>query len=257
MSVIKKIKRGIKNPRIAFKYILFLIKKRKIENNFISNFFQDKEEFLTYKKEIKDSGLIKKMNEKKELFKKLVKKGNFGSIDLNGAILIYCLIRKLKPNILVETGVANGFSTTFILFALYKNKKGKLYSIDFPEVNCKVYDKDTFWSGKGDAVIPSKKTSGWAIPFYLRKNWNLILGKSQDKLIPLLKKLKKIDFFLHDSEHSYDCMMFEFNEAFKRLNKGGILICDDINMNNSFFNFCKKHNKKIIEIGWELACIKL
>jgi predicted O-methyltransferase YrrM len=46
--------------------------------------------------------------------------------------IIYTIIRCLKPRIVIETGVANGASSTFILSALEKNNLGKLYSIDLP-----------------------------------------------------------------------------------------------------------------------------
>lgn len=136
---------------------------------------------------------------------------------------MYSIIRKFRPNILVETGVCNGISTSFILYALYKNNYGKLYSIDFPEIENTHYDNNVFWKGKGGAIIPKNHKSGWVIPDYLRERWKLIVGKSQDKLPSLLNNLKNIDFFMHDSEHSYECMTFEFNEAFKYLNTNRIL----------------------------------
>ena len=57
------------------------------------------------------------------------------SIKLGGGgnyILLYFLIRKLIPNIVVESGVAAGWSSLVILRAFRKNGKGKLYSSDFP-----------------------------------------------------------------------------------------------------------------------------
>jgi predicted O-methyltransferase YrrM len=48
---------------------------------------------------------------------------------------IYVIIRVLKPNIIVETGVANGASSFYILLALKRNKKSHLFSIDFPNLD--------------------------------------------------------------------------------------------------------------------------
>jgi len=45
---------------------------------------------------------------------------------------LYNLIRDTRPSIVVETGVASGVSTAYILQALEDNRKGKLYSIDLP-----------------------------------------------------------------------------------------------------------------------------
>ena len=47
-------------------------------------------------------------------------------------ILLYFLILKFKPLNIVETGVAAGWSSLFILRALKKNGKGFLFSSDFP-----------------------------------------------------------------------------------------------------------------------------
>ena len=67
-----------------------------------------------------------------------------------------------KPKIVMETGVAYGLSTMYILQALFENKKGILYSID------SVFSP---WQ--------SKEIIGSAIPSYLCKNWKLILVRRQ------------------------------------------------------------------------------
>ena len=46
--------------------------------------------------------------------------------------LCYVLCRLLKPTIAIETGVAYGWTTVFVLSALRKNGKGSLHSIDRP-----------------------------------------------------------------------------------------------------------------------------
>jgi len=195
--------------------------------------------------------LINELSRKRKWFlKNVIRKienGNrylFAAMGMSLGIIIYYLIRKIKPEILVETGVCNGVSTAFILFALHKNNKGKLYSIDFPMVEGEPYGKYSILS-----VVPKGKKPGWIIPKYLKRNWELIIGKSQEKLPELVNRLKKIDIFIHDSEHSYDCMWFEFNEVYKVLNDGGTLISHNIDWNNAFYDFSKKYNKKIIKIG--------
>lgn len=50
------------------------------------------------------------------------------------APLLYVLARELKPEVIVETGVASGVSTLFFLQALEDNGSGKLYSVDLPNV---------------------------------------------------------------------------------------------------------------------------
>ncbi len=252
----KKVRTYLARPSRLIRDIRLLMFNRKLEKQVIQTLFDGLEEYLKYKNEVLDSGLINEIYRKRNLYEKIVKGKNvhnvpynIGSINIQAGIKLYCLIRKYKPAILVETGVCNGVSTSFILLAVHKNQKGKLYSIDYPEHAGKLYQSNVFWEGKGGSAIPGDKTSGWMIPEYLKNHWKLILGKSQDKLPPLLKELKQIDFFMHDSEHTYDCMMFEFNEAHRKLSEKGFILSDNITSNGSFFDFCKKNKLKPFKIS--------
>jgi predicted O-methyltransferase YrrM len=69
---------------------------------------------------------------------------------------------------------------------------------------------------------------------------HLIMGESRDLLPDLLKGLGEIDFFFHDSDHSYENMIWEFEQAWPHLRKGGLLAADDINYNSAFKEFCVK-----------------
>ena len=133
--------------------------------------------------------------------------------------VLYILCRKLKPAAVVETGVASGVSSAYILSALEENNHGELHSIDLP-------------SRGGE--------SGWLVPDYLRYRWQLIVGRSSDKLPTLLEKLGTIDIFLHDSDHSYQNMFWEYETAWDHLKTGGILLSHNIDVNNAFSNFCRK-----------------
>lgn len=137
----------------------------------------------------------------------------------NAGFFLYLLIRSIKPDIVVETGVSSGESSTFILQAIADNKKGKLHSIDLPPES----DQQ-----ERMIIFPSGETSGWVIPNNLRDRWELHLGTSQKLLLPLLQKLKSIDIFFHDSLHTYDHMMFEYETSWDFIRNGGILISDDI-----------------------------
>lgn len=198
------------------------------------------------------SRLLEKLRSDEQNFYKNTKgktyRGNdyvFGGIKETEAVQLYSIIRKTKPEILVETGVCNGTSTAVILSAIKNNGTGKLYSIDFPEIAGMAYEEKPFWTGKGGAAIPGNTTPGWIIPSDLRTNWELIIGKSDETLEPLLTKLHEIDFFLHDSEHSYSCMMYEFDLAFHFLKKDGLLLSHDVHINKAFFDFAEKNKTKL------------
>jgi len=168
---------------------------------------------------------------------------------------LYRLLRDLRPQVAVETGVCNGVSTAFLLLALEDNGEGELHSIDLPEVAGEEYEQGTFWDGKGGAVIPPGKEPGWMVPSELRDRWHLLLGRSQDELPPLLERLGSIDFFMHDSEHSYECMSFEFRAAWDALRDGGVLVADDVNVNSAWVEFVGEVEREPETLGPKLAMI--
>jgi hypothetical protein len=49
--------------------------------------------------------------------------------------------------------------------------------------------------------------------------------------------------FFHDSDHSYENMLFEFNWAWDNL-QAAVIISDDIDGNDAFYNFCESHQIK-------------
>jgi predicted O-methyltransferase YrrM len=168
---------------------------------------------------------------------------------------LYRLLRELRPQVAVETGVCNGVSTAFLLLALEENREGLLYSIDLPEIAGEEYEPGTFWDGKGGAVIPPGKEPGWMVPPGLRERWRFVLGRSQDELPPLLERVGAIDFFMHDSEHSYDCMSFEFRTAWESLREGGVLVADDVDVNTAWDEFSREVGREPEALGPKLAMI--
>lgn len=146
-------------------------------------------------------------------------------------IPLYLMVRILKPEYVIETGVHRGVSSLFILKALNDNNRGILYSIDLPLAE---YDSDTRGSTK--SILPPEKI-GICIPDNLRKRWNLILGDSKKELPPLLAKIQTIDMFVHDSEHTYEHMVWEFQTVWPYIKSGGLLIADDTNWNDAFEKF--------------------
>jgi hypothetical protein len=168
---------------------------------------------------------------------------------------LYRLLRDVRPQVAVETGVCNGVSTAFLLLALEDNGTGELHSIDLPEVAGEEYEEGTFWDGKGGAVIPPGKEPGWMVPPELGERWELVLGRSQDELPPLLDRVGQIDFFMHDSEHSYECMSFEFRTAWPALREGGVLVADDVNVNPAWAEFTGGVDPEPEELGPKLSMI--
>ena len=145
-----------------------------------------------------------------------------GKLTFQNGRLLYIITRLMRPRVVVETGVFAGGSTAYILNALEENGAGKLFSID---------RKDPF-------LLKIGREPGFAIDEELRDNWHLILGRSSEKLQPLLDCLNSLDFFFHDSDHSYENMLYEFQTIWPFLSSGGLLLSDNIDMNSSFDDFC-------------------
>lgn len=153
--------------------------------------------------------------------------------------VLYIIVRTLSPESVVETGVASGISSTYILQALADNEKGKLFSIDI---------SPTIWR--------NDKSTGWIIPRPLRSRWHLIIGPSSKKLHPLLEELRAIDLFLHDSSQTYNNMITEYQTAWPFLRKNGVLLSHDVQQNNAFSDFSHLAKRRRIYIDHSFAGMK-
>ncbi len=136
--------------------------------------------------------------------------------------LCYALARTIRPIAVVETGVCYGVASTYLLAALDTNRDGRLFSIDLPPL------------GKnGDDYV------GWVVPGNLRRRWTLERGTSRRLLGPLTGRLGSIDLFVHDSQHTYKNIKFEFETAWRALRPGGVLISDDVEGNAAFLELAQ------------------
>jgi predicted O-methyltransferase YrrM len=161
-------------------------------------------------------------------------KTGFSSADVwaKKVLLQYAAVRALQPDIVVETGVASGVSSSYLLLAMQRNQKGKLYSV---EIGDKSY-------------LPPGMENGWIVPDGLRSRWTMHIGDSAAILPALLAGLGQVDIFIHDSLHTYDQMKFEFNLARPHIRPGGLLLADDALWNDAFKEFAHAVNSPAAEI---------
>ncbi len=139
---------------------------------------------------------------------------------------LYVITRALQPEIIVETGVQYGAHTAHILLALKNNGRGQLHSIDFPQ-------------------DLSPLECGYLVPEDLRGRWHLLLGDARDLLPKLLGQLHSIDIFIHDSDHSYRHMAWEYQTAWPYIVSGGVLFSHDVHYNSAFRELCQRHRNEI------------
>ncbi len=133
------------------------------------------------------------------------------------ARLCYLACRLVTPETVIETGVAYGVSSAFLLTALQQNGRGKLHSIDLPPLR-REYER--FW--------------GVAVPEDLRQGWRLHRGTSRRVLPGLLRETGPVGLFVHDSLHTRRNMGREFDAVWPNLGPGGLLLADDVERNRAF-----------------------
>ena len=238
-------------------------RNERIKRSFASAFLGDRATLSEYEREVRASGLLDHLWQKGREFQEAVRGVNeqlergytLGAIGYLEGMHLYAVLRTVKPRFAVETGVANGFSTAFSLLALEKNGDGELYSIDLPREVGKEYEPGTFYEGSGRTGFPQGQGPGWLVPEHLRDPWTLILGRTRDELPPLLRRLGTIDSFLHDSEHSFENMWFEYSEAWPALRDGGVLLSHDVNTTPAFFRFADKQGREPIKLSNGMALV--
>ncbi len=186
-----------------------------------------------FARELRAAGVYARLVSLEAEYDRLAPSFAAGSIHPLEGTLLYGLVRSLRPRTIVETGTASGLSTTFLLAALERNADGRLISIDLP-----------FQAGAGGELlpivagtsiarddsspVPPGKEPGWFVPAELRARWDLRLGDARELLPAALEEVGEIDLFFHDSLHTREHMLFEFETAWEHLAPGGILVSDDI-----------------------------
>jgi len=242
--------RSARHPRRA-------VEARRIRGELAARFIGSRADLARYEREVRASGLIEhllaKGHEHQTAIAQSGERFSLGVIGHTEGVYLYAVLRTLRPRVAVETGVANGFSTAFSLLALQANGDGELHSIDLPREVGREYEAGTFYEGEGRAGIPAGSDPGWLIPPELKERWTLTLGRSQEELPPLLERLGTIDSFMHDSEHSFECMWFEFNQAWPALRPGGVLVSDDVNSTEAFSRFAREQSRAPVKLARGMA----
>jgi Methyltransferase domain len=121
-------------------------------------------------------------------------------IEIEAPLELYALVRLLRPRHVVEVGVSSGVSSAYFLRALDRNGAGTLHSVDLPKLTPRSGKSPR--PGGASWSIPPGRSSGWAVPFRLRKRWDLRLGDKAEVLPLLGQELDRVDVFLYDVPHS-------------------------------------------------------
>jgi predicted O-methyltransferase YrrM len=230
-ATVSRIGFGLKHPEVAMRYVL--LGKEGFTCHQIPR--------LTGAERSKVEGIYAEILRKNELeahIRKVLGGRYCGQISFTAARSLYTICRLLQPRVVIETGVAAGISSAFVLKALEDNSSGLLHSIDLPNYEEMLVGTDPKYAEGGPkAVLPVGQQSGFVIPGQLRSKWNLHLGLSSEILPNVLSEVGQIDMFIHDSEHSYRNMLFEYRTAWPSIREGGVLLSDDVSWNRAFHDF--------------------
>lgn len=135
------------------------------------------------------------------------------------SLLLYSMVRLFRPKKILETGVANGHSTFYILHALKRNGVGELHSTDVSNDVGKLVDED--------------ETSNWHLHILDTK-------RPKSSFRDELDKIGKLNLFIHDSNHNYYWQYLEYSYVYEFLIQNSILCSDDVDWSNAFSDFSQK-----------------
>jgi hypothetical protein len=142
----------------------------------------------------------------------------------------YLLCRALRPEVVVETGVANGVTSSFVLQALELNGSGELHSVDLAP------------PGTDPALV------GRLVPAELRMRWTLHRGASKDVLPGLVRGLGPIGLFVHDSRHTYRNVTRELRTVSDRLGRPAAVVVDDAERHSALQDWAADAGADLVEL---------
>lgn len=135
------------------------------------------------------------------------------SMGRRSVLALYAIVRWQKPEVMLETGVADGISTAMTLAAMESNGMGRLHSVDIDD------DVGGFVS----------KRDRWQL--------HIVGDETRPDLRGVVTELGTLDIFMHDSAHHYEQQMFEYEVAWPSVRPGGLLLSDDVNWSFAFLDF--------------------
>ena len=123
------------------------------------------------------------------------------------ARFLFALVRKLQPQQCLELGSSLGLSTAYQASALQLNGFGRIDTLE------------------GAAEVAERARTNLA---QLSLPAEVITGRFQDTLAPLLEERPAIDFAFVDGHHDRDATLAYFEQLLPHLSQAGVLVFDDV-----------------------------
>jgi hypothetical protein len=138
---------------------------------------------------------------------------------------VWCVALHIRPEVVIETGVAHAVSSRIVLEALRENDIGHLWSIDLLHPFNHRLHADT----------------GVAVSDVCRPRWSYIEGSSRQRLPSLVAEVGHVGMFIHDSLHTARNTLFEMEQVASAMPVGAVMLVNDISFHDSFVTFAKRH----------------
>lgn len=149
-----------------------------------------------------------------------VRLGGSGFVEL-----LYFLTRLRRPQCVVETGVAAGFSSQAVLAAMDRNGAGVLHSSDFPYFR-----------------LPNpERFVGVLVEGHLKHRWKLHLDGDEANLPKILADVEIIDLFHYDSDKSYAGRRRALQLIEPKCTPHTLIVMDDLQDGSFFHDYVQEH----------------
>jgi len=151
--------------------------------------------------------------------------GWYADADSSFCRALWCVTRHIRPEVVIETGVAHGVTSRVVLEALSRNDFGHLWSIDLP------FPFDHRLHGETGIVVTDA----------CRTRWSYLEGSSRQRLPRLVADVGHVEMFIHDSLHTAENTLFEMEQAASAMRDGGVMLIDDIDSHLGFASFAERN----------------
>jgi len=146
--------------------------------------------------------------------------------------MLYFLARQRRPEVIVETGVAAGYSSQVFLKALALNGRGSLYSSDFPYFRMK----------------DPEKYIGILVEKQFKPNWHLYVKGDDANLPQILESIHQVDLFHYDSDKTYSGRALAMSKVVPKMARSGLIVMDDIQDNTFFKEYVEQHADRLFSV---------
>ena len=146
-------------------------------------------------------------------------------IEASTAQMLYVIVRWRRPKVVLETGIARGFSSYALLSAVKANGFGVVHSCD---------------------VDPA---AGEFVNASLKSHWmkHVVDGRDAEKsFVSVVRDIESVDLFFHDSNHREQWMEFEFKTVLPKMSPRAVLGSDDVDLNRAFLSVLPVSSKSVI-----------